>query len=117
VSTQTVNGYFGSLMVIPGTGILLNNEMDDFSARPGASNMYGAIGSKANAVHAGKTPLSSMSPTIVLKDREPVLALGAPGGTRIINCVTQTIVNYLEFGLPLYEAVAAVRIHQQWKPE
>lgn len=117
VSTQTINGWFGSGFVIPGTGILLNNEMDDFSAKPGASNSYGAIGSRANSVQAGKTPLSSMSPTIVLENGKPRMAVGAPGGTRIITCVAQTILNHLVFGLPLYESVNAVRFHQQWKPD
>lgn len=117
VSTQTINGWFGSAMVVPGTGILLNNEMDDFSAKPGASNLFGAIGSKANAVQPGKTPLSSMSPTIVLEKGEPRLAVGSPGGTRIITCVAQTIINHLVYGLPLYDSVSALRIHQQWKPD
>lgn len=117
VSTQTINGWFGSAIVVPGTGILLNNEMDDFSAKPGASNLYGAIGSSANSVQPGKTPLSSMSPTLILEKGQPRMALGAPGGTRIINCVAQTILNHLVYGLPLYESVNAVRIHQQWKPD
>lgn len=117
VSTQTINGWFGSGLVAEGTGVLLNNEMDDFSAKPGASNLFGAIGSTANSIQHGKTPLSSMSPTIVLKNEKPILALGAPGGTRIITCVANIILNYLEYELPLYESVAALRIHQQWKPD
>lgn len=117
VSTQTINGWFGSGWVVAGAGILMNNEMDDFSAKPGAQNIFGAVGSNANSVQPGKTPLSSMSPTIVMKDEVPVLALGAPGGTRIISCVAQTILNYLDYGLPLYESVAAVRFHHQWKPD
>jgi gamma-glutamyltranspeptidase/glutathione hydrolase len=117
VSTQTINGWFGSAWTVSGTGVLMNNEMDDFSAKPGAQNIFGAVGSSANAVQPGKTPLSSMSPTIVMRDQTPVLALGAPGGTRIINCVAQTILNYLEYGLPLYDSVAAVRFHHQWKPD
>ncbi|MBS1963508.1 MAG: gamma-glutamyltransferase [Bdellovibrionales bacterium] len=117
VSTQTINGWFGSKLVADGTGILLNNEMDDFSAKPGASNLFGAIGSKANSVQPGKTPLSSMSPTIVLEHGKPRLALGAPGGTRIITCVAQTILNALVYRLPLYDAVNALRIHEQWKPD
>lgn len=116
-STQTINGFFGSSVVLPGTGIVLNNEMDDFSAKPGASNLFGAIGSKANAIVPRKTPLSSMSPTILIKDGVPVLTLGAPGGTRIISCVAQTILNYIEFGLPLYDSVTAVRYHHQWLPD
>jgi gamma-glutamyltranspeptidase/glutathione hydrolase len=117
VSTQTINGWFGSKLMPSGTGILLNNEMDDFSAKPGASNLFGAIGSKANSVQPGKTPLSSMSPTIVLEGGKPRLALGAPGGTRIITCVAQTILNALVYHLPLYESVNALRIHQQWRPD
>jgi gamma-glutamyltranspeptidase/glutathione hydrolase len=116
-STQTINGSFGAGIVVPGTGILLNNEMDDFSAKPGASNLFGAIGSKANSVEPGKTPLSSMSPTILVKDGVAVMSVGAPGGTRIISCVAQTILNHIEFQLPLYESVAAVRYHHQWQPD
>lgn len=117
VSTQTINGWFGSAIVAKGTGIVLNNEMDDFSAKPGSSNMFGAIGSTANAVQPGKTPLSSMTPTIIFKDDIPVLALGAPGGTRIITCVLQTILNRLEFNLSLYDSIALARFHQQWQPD
>ncbi len=118
VSTQTINGWFGSALVAEGTGIVLNNEMDDFSAKPGASNIFGATStSTANQVEAKKTPLSSMSPTIILKEGKPVLALGAPGGTRIITSVAQTILNYLVFHQDLYHSVAAPRIHQQWQPD
>ncbi len=117
VSTQTINGWFGSAMVAEGTGIVLNNEMDDFAQAVGASNLFGAIGGSANLVEPYKRPLSSMSPTIVLKDGKPFLALGTPSGTRIITCVAQTALNVLEFNLPLYEAVAATRIHHQWQPE
>ena len=117
VSTQTINGWFGSKLIPRGTGILLNNEMDDFAAKPGASNLFGAIGSKANSVQPGKTPLSSMSPTLVLEKGKPRLALGAPGGTRIITCVFQTILNTLVFNRSLYDSINAIRIHQQWKPD
>ena len=117
VSTQTVNGLLGSGMVIPGTGILMNNEMDDFAAKVNSSNLFGAIGGKNNLVAPRKRPLSSMSPTIVLKHHEPIFAVGAPGGTRIITCVIQTILNYFDFQLPLYESVASTRIHHQWKPD
>jgi gamma-glutamyltranspeptidase/glutathione hydrolase len=118
VSTQTINDYFGSKVTAEGTGIVLNNEMDDFSAKVGASNIFGATSSSdANRVDPFKTPLSSMSPTLVLKDGVPVLALGAPGGTRIITAVAQTILNHLVYGLDLYSAVAAPRIHQQWQPD
>jgi gamma-glutamyltranspeptidase/glutathione hydrolase len=116
-TTQTINGYMGSGLVLPKTGIVLNNEMDDFSARPGAANLFGAIGGSQNAIAPGKTPLSSMTPTIVLKNNTPVMSVGAPGGTRIITCVLQTMLNYLEFKLPLYESVTAIRYHQQWAPD
>ena len=86
-STQTINGFFGSALVAEGTGIVLNNEMDDFSAKPGAANLFGAIGSTKNEVRPEKRPLSSMSPTIVTLGDEPVLALGSPSGTRILTCV------------------------------
>lgn len=116
-STQTINGWMGSGVVVPGTGIVLNNEMDDFAAKVGAANLYGAIGGVPNAIVPRKTPLSSMSPTILFKNGAAVMSVGAPGGTRIITCVLQTIVNYLDFGLPLYDSVAAVRFHQQWLPD
>lgn len=118
VSTQTINGLFGSAVVAEGTGIVLNNEMDDFAAKPGASNIFGATATtNANQVQPKKTPLSSMSPTIVFKDGKPVLALGAPGGTRIITAVAQTILNHLVFEQDLYTSVASPRIHQQWLPD
>lgn len=116
-TTQTVNGPLGSALVAPGTGVVLNNEMDDFSALPGASNMYGAVGGHADSIQPMKTPLSSMSPTLVLKNRVPILAIGAPGGTRIISCVAQTIYNLREFQLSLYDAIATLRIHHQWQPD
>ncbi len=117
VSTQTINGGFGSGLVLPGTGIILNNEMDDFSSKPGDSNIFGALGSEANSVQPGKTPLSSMSPTLVLKNGDPILAVGAPGGTRIISCVAQTLLNHLWYNLPLDVAVAAPRLHHQYSPD
>lgn len=117
-STQSINGWMGSGLIADETGILLNNTMDDFSTKPGASNMFGAVGSQANSIAPGKTPLSSMSPTLILDSNlQPVLSIGAPGGTRIITCVTQVILNYLEFGLPLYDSVALRRFHHQWLPE
>ena len=116
-STQTINGWMGSGWIVPGTGLVLNNEMDDFSALEGTANMFGAIGGKADSIEPQKTPLSSMSPTLVLKDGKPVLAVGAPGGTRIISCVAQTILNVLEFKLPLFESVASIRYHHQWQPD
>ena len=117
VSTQTINGWFGSKIVAEGTGIVLNNEMDDFSAKVGAKNIFGAVGSDANKVEPFKRPLSSMSPTIILKDGRPVLALGAPGGTRIITAVAQTVLNHLVYHQDLYSSVAAPRIHHQWVPD
>lgn len=116
-STQTINGWFGSGVMAQGTGIILNNEMDDFAQKVGAQNLFGAVGGKNNLVQPKKRPLSSMSPTILLKGNEPVMALGSPSGTRIITCVAQTILNAIEFEMPLYEAVAATRIHQQWQPD
>ncbi|MEQ1858908.1 MAG: gamma-glutamyltransferase [Chthoniobacteraceae bacterium] len=115
--TQTVNTAFGSKVVIPGTGILLNNQMDDFSVEPGVPNAFKLVGSEANAVAPGKRPLSSMSPTIVLRDGQPILALGAAGGPTII---TQTVLNLhaiLDRGLALDAALAAPRFHHQWAPD
>src|SRR5690606_20149615 len=116
-STQTINGWFGSGVIAQGTGIILNNEMDDFSQKVGAQNLFGAVGGEFNLVAPKKRPLSSMSPTILTKDGSPYMALGSPSGTRIITCVAQTILNTVEYEMPLYEAVAATRIHQQWKPD
>ena len=116
-STQTINYYFGSGIVAEGTGVVLNDEMDDFSTKPGAKNIFGAVGSKKNAVAPGKRPLSSMSPTIVFKKDKPILALGTPSGTRIITCVAQTILNYVVHELPLFESVALIRYHHQWSPD
>lgn len=116
-TTQTINGWMGAAVVAPGTGVVLNNEMDDFSAQEGSANLFGAIGGKSNAIAPKKTPLSSMSPTILLKEGKPVMAVGAPGGTRIISCVAQTILNYIEFKMPLYDSIASVRYHHQWQPD
>lgn len=116
-TTQTINGYFGSAVVVPGTGVLLNNEMNDFTTKPGASNIFGAVGGEKNQVEPQKRPLSSMSPTLVMTAGKPVMALGSPAGTRILTCVAQTLLNYLEYNLPLYESVSAVRIHHQWSPD
>ena len=116
-STQTINGWFGSGVMAQGTGIVLNNEMDDFAQKVGALNLFGAVGGDKNLVEPLKRPLSSMSPTIILKNDQPLMALGSPSGTRIISCVVQTIINSFEFDMPLYEAVSATRIHQQWQPD
>ncbi len=116
-STHTVNTSLGAAVVVPGTGIILNNEMDDFAIKPGLPNAFGLIGSEANQVEAGKTMLSSMSPTLLFKDGKPKLVLGSPGGSRIITAVLQTILNYVDFQLPLDQAVGRLRIHHQWKPD
>ena len=115
--TTTLNTSFGSKVVVPGTGVLLNNQMDDFSAQPGKPNAFGLVGAEANSIAPGKRPLSSMSPTIVMKDGEPVMTLGAAGGPTIITQVLQTIVNHLVLDKPLKDAMHSVRVHQQWKPE
>ncbi|KGG82632.1 gamma-glutamyltransferase [Comamonas thiooxydans] len=115
--TYTLNTNFGSGIVAKGTGILLNNEMDDFSAKPGVANAYGLVGGDANAVQAGKRPLSSMTPTLVLKDGKPVLVTGSPGGARIITTVLQQVVNHIDFGMNPAEAAATPRFHHQWTPD
>jgi gamma-glutamyltranspeptidase / glutathione hydrolase len=115
--TATVNTTFGSKVIVPGTGIVLNNEMDDFSAQPGKPNAFGLVGAENNAVAPGKRPLSSMTPTIVLKDGKPVLTVGAAGGPKIITQVLLAIVRRFDFSQPLSEAVAAPRIHHQWRPK
>ncbi len=115
--TYTLNTNFGSGIVAGSSGILLNNQMDDFSAKPGVPNVYGLIGGEANAVQAGKRPLSSMSPTIVTKDGQVFLVTGSPGGSRIITTVLQIVLNTLEFNMNIAEATNAPRIHHQWLPE
>lgn len=115
--TQTINTAFGSKVVVPGTGILLNNQMDDFSIEPGVPNAFKLIGAEANAIAPGKRPLSSMSPTIVLEGGQPVLALGAAGGPTIISQTVLNIVGVLDLGQPLDAALAQPRIHQQWRPD
>jgi gamma-glutamyltranspeptidase/glutathione hydrolase len=115
--TYTLNTNFGSGIVAAGTGILLNNEMDDFSAKPGVANVYGLIGGEANAIQPGKRPLSSMTPTIVLKDGRPWLVTGSPGGARIITTVLETVVDAIDFGMNPAEAAATPRFHHQWWPD
>jgi len=115
--TYTLNGYFGAGVVAPGTGFLLNDEMDDFTAKPGAPNLFGLVQGTANAIAPGKRPLSSMTPTIVEKDGRPVLVLGSPGGPRIITAVMETMTNVLDFGMAPQKAVAAPRFHHQWLPD
>jgi gamma-glutamyltranspeptidase/glutathione hydrolase len=114
--TTTVNTSFGSKVVIPGTGVVMNNQMDDFSAQPGTANAFGLVGSAANAIAPGKRPLSSMSPTIVLKDNKPVMTLGAAGGPTIISQVVMALLYSLIDEMPVEEALAQTRIHQQWSP-
>ena len=115
--TYTLNLNFGSGIVAKGTGILLNDEMDDFSAKPGVPNAYGLIGGDANAIQPGKRPLSSMSPTLVLKNGKPWLVTGSPGGARIITTTLQTIVNAIDFGMNPAEAASTPRVHHQWLPD
>jgi gamma-glutamyltranspeptidase / glutathione hydrolase len=116
-NTYTLNGGYGSGVTIPGTGILMNNEMDDFSSRPGAPNAYGLVHGEANSIAPRKRPLSAMAPTIVVKDDKPLLVLGSPGGPTIINTVLQTLINTIDFRLTVQEAVDAPRIHHQWMPD
>ncbi|NKF51630.1 gamma-glutamyltransferase [Shewanella sp. WXL01] len=116
-NTYTLNFSYGSGLVAAGTGILLNNEMDDFSAKPGTPNAYGLIGGEANSVAGNKRPLSSMSPTIVMKDGKPYIITGSPGGSRIINITLQIIMNVIDHGLNIAEATAAPRVHHQWLPD
>jgi gamma-glutamyltranspeptidase/glutathione hydrolase len=116
-NTYTLNFSYGSGLVAAGTGILLNNEMDDFSVKPGSPNGYGLIGGDANAVEGNKRPLSSMSPTIVMKDGKPFIVTGSPGGSRIINITLQIIMNVIDHKLNIAEASAAPRVHHQWQPD
>jgi gamma-glutamyltranspeptidase/glutathione hydrolase len=115
--TATINLRFGSKVIVPGTGVLLNNEMDDFSIQPGVPNAFGLVGAEANAIAPGKRPLSSMSPTIVLKNGKPILTVGAAGGPRIITQAVLTIVNQVDREMDLPAAVAEPRFHHQWRPD
>jgi gamma-glutamyltranspeptidase / glutathione hydrolase len=115
-NTYTLNGYFGSGVVVDGTGIVLNDEMDDFSAKPGVANMFGVVGSDANAIAPKKRPLSSMTPTILTKDGKVALVIGTPGGSRIFTSIFQVINNVYDFNMPLPDAVAAMRFHHQLLP-
>ena len=114
--TATINTAFGSKVVIPGTGLLLNNEMDDFALDPGVPNYFGLVGSKANAVEPRKRPLSSMSPTLVIKDGRPILAVGAAGGPTIITQTVGNIIGVLDLDRSIEAALAAPRVHHQWQP-
>lgn len=116
-STTSINFSFGSGIVIPGTGLLLNNVMGDFSASPGTPNAFGLVGGFANSIQPGKRPLSSMSPTIVFRDGTPYLATGSPGGSRIITAVLQILMNVIDHGMNVHEATVAPRVHHQWLPD
>jgi gamma-glutamyltranspeptidase / glutathione hydrolase len=115
--TYTLNDWFGAKVMAPGTGVMLNDEMDDFTAKLGVPNIYGLVQGEANAVAPGKRPLSSMSPTIVTKDGKPLMVLGTPGGSRIITVVLHTILNVIDYDMTIQEAVDAPRFHQQWLPD
>src|SRR5690606_13070813 len=116
--TTTINGSYGSDVVVDGAGFFLNNEMDDFAVKPGVPNMYGLLGSQANAIEPGKRMLSSMTPTI-LEDPQGRLfmVIGSPGGSRIITIVFQVIMNVIDHGMDIQEAVSARRVHHQWLPD
>ena len=115
--TYTLNDWFGAKVTAAKTGVILNDEMDDFTAKIGVPNLYGLVQGEANAIAPGKRPLSSMSPTIVTKDGKPVMVVGTPGGSRIITAVLHTIVNVIDYGMNAQEAVDAPKFHQQWLPE
>jgi len=117
VNTYTLNFSYGSGIVIPGTGMLMNNQMDDFSAKPGTPNGYGLLGAEANAIAARKRPLSSMTPTIVFKDGKPYVLTGSPGGSKIINAVLQILLNVMVHDMNIAEATSTPRIHHQWLPD
>jgi gamma-glutamyltranspeptidase/glutathione hydrolase len=116
-NTYTLNFSYGLGLIAEGTGVLLNNELDDFTAKAGAANAYGLVGFAANLPGPGKRPLSSMTPTIVLKDGKPFLVTGSPGGSRIISAVLQVICNVIDFHMPIDKAVSAPRLHNQWQPD
>jgi gamma-glutamyltranspeptidase / glutathione hydrolase len=115
--TYTLNGYYGCGVTAPGLGFALNNEMDDFAAKPGEANMYGLVQGEANAIQPGKRPVSSMTPTILLRDGKLYMVVGAPGGGRIITGVLQVILNVVDFGMNIQEAIDFPRFHHQWKPD
>jgi gamma-glutamyltranspeptidase / glutathione hydrolase len=115
--TYTINGFFGARVIAGDTGFLLNDEMDDFTIKPGVPNLFGLVQGKTNVIAPGKRPLSSMSPTVVTKDGKTIMVLGSPGGSRIITIVVNTLVNVVDFGMNIQEAVDAPRIHHQWLPD
>jgi gamma-glutamyltranspeptidase/glutathione hydrolase len=116
-NTYTLNFSYGSGIVIPGTGILMNNEMDDFSSKPGVPNAFGLIGGEANSIAPHKRPLSSMTPTMIFKDDKPYVITGSPGGSRIISTVLQVLVNVMDHNMNIAAAVHAPRVHHQWLPD
>ncbi len=116
-ATVTLNSSYGNKIAVEGAGFLLNNEMDDFSAKPGTPNQFGLLGSEANSIEPGKRMLSSMTPTIVLKDGKPFLIIGSPGGSTIITVVNQVIMNVIDFEMDISQAISAPRIHHQWMPD
>jgi len=115
--TTTLNNIYGSFVVVDGAGFLLNDEMDDFASKPGEPNMFGLIGRDANSIQPGKRMLSSMTPAIILKNGNPFMILGSPGGGKIITTVFQTITSVVDFKLPLDAAIDKPRFHHQWLPE
>ncbi len=115
--TYTLNNGYGSGITVPGLGFLLNDEMDDFTAKPNSPNLYGLVQGEANAIQPGKRPLSAMTPTIVVRDGKPFLVLGAPGGPRIVTAVLQVLLNVIDFRMNVQDAVDAPRFHHQWKPD
>lgn len=115
--TYTINGSYGNGVTVPRLGFLLNNEMDDFAVKPGEPNMFGLVQGEANAIQPGKRPLSSMTPTIVLRDGKLYMVVGAPGGSRIINGVLQVLLNVIDFGMNIQDAIDAPRFHHQWQPD
>jgi gamma-glutamyltranspeptidase/glutathione hydrolase len=115
--TYTLNNSYGSGITVPGLGFLLNDEMDDFTSKPNSPNLYGLVQGEANSIQPGKRPLSAMSPTIVVREGKPFLVLGAPGGPRIVTAVLQVLLNVIDFGMNVQDAVDAPRFHHQWKPD
>lgn len=115
--TYTLNDWFGAKVTAAKTGVILNDEMDDFTAKVGVPNLYGLVQGEANSIAPGKRPLSSMSPTIVTKDGKPVMVVGTPGGSRIITAVMLTMINAIDYGMNVQEAVDMPRFHQQWLPD
>ena len=114
--TYTLKGWFGARVMAPGTGFFLNDAMDDFSIKPGTPNMFGIIGSEANDIQPGKTPLSSMTPTVVSRDGKTVMVIGSPGGSRIPTIVLSVITGVIDYHLDIQQAIDLPRFHEQWKP-